>query len=461
MAATKVTTSVSRRHTKHVHKTESAKVDHVEDGGLIHHYSDVVDRKKKLSGTKSTSVRAARRCYTFMLIVFAIFIISRYMDMHVNSFYAIFSVVGGGTQNVLAVRPMAVQLMDTPNNLARVQRARAHNINLFDTKGEYRDQEKLVNSEDRYGQKYDRKMDGCVPVSDWQIKSYPTCNMLHEYDISYDDEATIVGTGAYRETWKTTDITGEAMALKTLRLSKEYSGYTFERHIGRHLIDALAMERLTASPYVVDIFAFCGNAGVMEFGDGGSMHSYQQQKVHTSAEDFKVILEAARGLADFHSIDERPSIVHNDVKPSQFIRINGVYKLNDFNKAKYLLYNESTGKKCHNKNVVPSSTGTFRSPEEYKGTRLTEKVDVYALGNSIYTILAGSYPFEGMRNTRVHKIVIDGARAILPDHVLNSEDPYVKALVRAMKLSQIHDPEKRASARDIADLLGEVLDTVG
>ena len=43
------------------------------------------------------------------------------------------------------------------------------------------------------------------------------------------------------------------------------------RNYDRHRKDALASERLSKSPYVVDIYAYCSNSAIFEYGDKGDI----------------------------------------------------------------------------------------------------------------------------------------------------------------------------------------------
>lgn len=53
--------------------------------------------------------------------------------------------------------------------------------------------------------------------------------------------------------------------------SKSYEHDFTHPNYDRHRRDAVAMERLTKSPFVLDIYGFCGNSGLFEFGNGGDI----------------------------------------------------------------------------------------------------------------------------------------------------------------------------------------------
>jgi hypothetical protein len=80
------------------------------------------------------------------------------------------------------------------------------------------------------------------------------------------------------------------------------------------------------------------------------------------------------GVAAVHNIDKegQASIAHTDISPGQFIRIDGIYKLNDFNRARFLRWSPSENRPCGYR--VSRNPGTNRSPEEYESLKQTEKV---------------------------------------------------------------------------------------
>jgi tRNA A-37 threonylcarbamoyl transferase component Bud32 len=68
----------------------------------------------------------------------------------------------------------------------------------------------------------------------------------------------------------------------------------------------------------------------------------------------RVGYHVASGVAAMHSIDEKPSLVHNDLCHHQYILMDGVYKLNDFHLASLNLIDKETGSSCKEPKWSPS-----------------------------------------------------------------------------------------------------------
>ena len=96
----------------------------------------------------------------------------------------------------------------------------------------------------------------------------------------------------------------------------------------------------------------------------------------------------------------------------------------------------------------------FRAPEEYKVEALSEKVDVFSLGNIIYSIITGIYPFAkkeySMRETK--KRVKNGEKPPLKATYRESDNPIDRVLLKAMDMSLIYRWQDRARAYDVHDL---------
>jgi hypothetical protein len=87
-----------------------------------------------------------------------------------------------------------------------------------------------------------------------------------------------------------------------------------------------------------------------------------------------IATQAAIGLADLHNIDSEgdASIAHTDISPNQYIKVRGIYKLNDFNRARFIPWSNKNKTACPYR--IGSNPGKNRAPEEYKLEPQSEKV---------------------------------------------------------------------------------------
>ena len=76
------------------------------------------------------------------------------------------------------------------------------------------------------------------------------------------------------------------------------------------------------------------------------------------------MLQVVESVKEVHMLGAEESngrhiLVHNDIKPMQFIQTSkdgSVYKLNDFNKSVFLTYKKGSGNKCPFHNKITKST---------------------------------------------------------------------------------------------------------
>lgn len=323
----------------------------------------------------------------------------------------------------------------------------------------------------------------CVPMASWQTTFYPTCNAFHERDLPDDllEALSLISSkGHWRSAWELRDwaqngwqgggIDHEvSVVIKMLQYEHNMEDAFFEFN----RVDALAMERLTPSPYVMDIYGFCGMSVATSFA--GEDIAKLSDKL-TPLERLNLAREVAVGLADIHGIDgggRRVSLVHNDINYSNILisKERRVPVFNDFNIAVLSMWNERTNDACRFKSHFPNPQ--WRSPEEQvdmngeSNKRLTEKIDVYALGNVFFRFIAGTGPWKKtqwrqdgkLTQADKDKIALlkmeEGGTPPLPAGVkeLKEKDPAVNALFQAMRMCYRHDPRERPSARDIVEYL--------
>lgn len=356
--------------------------------------------------------------------------------------------------------------------------------------------------------------DNCTAKHEWQLGAYPVCNTLHEHELSHllrmftraarrfvpknevssrplrkiegEGEEIIrpLSNGYWRDVWVLSKASGsfdtnlpinetsssdetfseELTVLKTLRYEHEFN----DRNYDRHRKDALASERLSNSPYVVDIYAYCANTAVFEYGKGGDIDGRlwdwdeEEEKyrivVIPSIEMLDLAYQVARAIADMHDVEDDgyASIAHTDITPAQFIFIDGHWKLNDFNRCRFMRVKKEDDSPCGF--YVGANPGKFRAPEEYEFKEESEMVDVYSMGIVFYSILTGNSPWEDEKECKAQKKVIAGKRPEIPDNILESKDVAIQAILRATHGCWQQNPNDRPKAYVIRDDLRTVMD---
>jgi hypothetical protein len=326
--------------------------------------------------------------------------------------------------------------------------------------------------------------DKCVPMADWQSTFYPTCNEFHGFDapeaLSDRDLWMISSKGYWRYAWEvvenktkhwTDDSWGEyshdsSIVLRTFKLEHTYEEAYFENN----RVDAIAMERLTKSPYVIKMFGYCGMSVLTEYA---GQHVGQVVDTLNPLEKLDLAKMIAQGVNDVHSIGDEVSLVHNDLNLANILigKNHSRPLLNDFNIAVLMMKRNDTGEACPFTSHFPNPQ--WRAPEEQVDEHgltsklLTEKIDIYALGNVMYRFAVGRGPWnrpDGLSLTKEQRLEIatlkmkEGALPRIPDEVLNSQEPATMALLSIMRGCYQHRPELRPSAKKIMDQLQSAID---
>ena len=106
--------------------------------------------------------------------------------------------------------------------------------------------------------------------------------------------------------------------------------------------------------------------------------------------------------------------------------------------------------------------GHFRSPEEYtEKSALTEKIDVYSLGNLLWSILKEETVWPSIKSEDVQKNVREG---IFPTISSDESDNYTameKAVIHAMEMCFVMDVDKRNTSLEVEKYLRKKLKKFG
>ena len=318
----------------------------------------------------------------------------------------------------------------------------------------------------------------CIPMSSWQETSFPNCNSIHEIGYSekiHSNEFRYVASGGFNDVFQVQDRyegLDPSLAMKILSpkrspffLALPIGSQYNDRNFDRARQDALIVERLTKSPYVPDVYGYCGFASVVPFAD--SRRSLENMLEHheiyfgnlSPMIQLKYAMEAAKGLAAVHGIDDEylSSVAHGDLSIRQYMFINGTLRLADFNQGALLRRNHTAPDMACKLKGSLHPIDKDRSPEEYAQRPRTSAIDIWALGSIFYHMLTGKKVWSekkgwsGLIESR--KLTIEGNLPSIDGAILNSTDPVKQALKKALDMCYIYEPSERGTAKEVATYL--------
>lgn len=296
--------------------------------------------------------------------------------------------------------------------------------------------------------------DDCQPSAEWQTKSFPTCNLMHEspfHEFAYK----YLGKGIFRRAYMVNATADTRLVYKMLRMDKSFESRALEMPMlfQDHRVDALALERLTSSPNVINIFTHCGNSMITESGVETLNDAYVKTfSIEDVPDNLNVAAVVAEALHTVHSIDGDDlgaTLAHGDFHHKNvLLTADGRLVLNDFNQG--ILIPRTKDGPCHYSNYRWRGLDfESRPPERFHRHTFVavDKVDVFGLGLIFATLLTGAKPFEhldrpGLRQPRVLR---------LDREILESQSTAVQALVYAALACLAFDPKDRPSAKRVAE----------
>jgi serine/threonine-protein kinase len=169
--------------------------------------------------------------------------------------------------------------------------------------------------------------------------------------------------------------------------------------------EAQAVGRLT-HPRIAGIYDYGEDVEiafiVMELVNGKSLFQHMQGEARF---ELKEIGEIVRQLLDGLGYAHEQGVVHRDIKPSNvLVNEEGRIKISDFGIARL------DSSKLTNVGEVMGSPG-YMSPEQFLGTEIDARSDIYSVGIIAYELLTGRRPFIG-NDAEV-------MRQVLNDHPIN------------------------------------------
>lgn len=331
-----------------------------------------------------------------------------------------------------------------------------------------------------------------------------TCNLVHELDFNLPT-LKYLAKGNYKIAW---DVVlnnkenghDEHYAMKTVKYSKVKSS---SREVNRNTRDALIMERAGRAPIshennVLPMYQYCSSTTIVPFATQLSLDKYiPRMRTHLSAEEmYHLALQAARGLYQMHAYkDGKPTYVHADVKPAQFLLFDHppsglseaedgdglpILQINDFNRGKYVTRSSDNEECTFQLCGIKHRGSTYRSPEEYMDCGdQSSAIDVFSLGGVFFYILSnGLKPWFHTSSSNAVKNILQGEIPELPDRddyksYLHFDDeeidfvterakhPLLVALQDVMKRCWSFDPSERPTSLEVVQVLLSSAESVG
>ncbi|MBT9611599.1 MAG: serine/threonine protein kinase [Aquabacterium sp.] len=259
-----------------------------------------------------------------------------------------------------------------------------------------------------------------------------------------------LGQGAMGAVYQGHDpATGRRVAIKTMALSREFSGDDLVDARNRFLREAEMAGRLQHPDIVgiLDAGEVDGLAYIaMELVEGVDLARHAQaSQLLSVSQVLRITARVAEALAYAHT----RGVTHRDVKPANIMvdPAHDVVKVMDFGVAR-------VADATRTRTGVVLGTPTFMSPEQLSGQPTDGRSDVYSLGVTLFQLLTGALPYRNDSMAALMRAI--GREPPTPLLSLRPELPPALGDIVALAL-QKHPATRYASGQQMADDLRAVL----
>ena len=163
---------------------------------------------------------------------------------------------------------------------------------------------------------------------------------------------------------------------------------------------------------------------VMEFIKGETLRSMVDRRGPIPAHvALPIFIQALRGVAAGH----KRGIIHRDLKPSNLmITEEGTVKITDFGIAKV---RSNTGLTRESTRV---GSAKYMAPEQILGRPVDERTDIYIMGGTLYELLTGRPPFQGVSQFEIDFAHVRDRPKLPTEYCPNIPPAAVDAVMRAL-----------------------------
>lgn len=296
-------------------------------------------------------------------------------------------------------------------------------------------------------------------VEIFTLATCPRCGTKNTAPGKIDDLmlVEIIGSGGMGVIYRAVDLMLHREVV--VKLMRPLPGGKFAASIQGSLQEARAQARIN-HPNVVQIHTIIWHGEqpciVMELVSGGTAHQLiNKSKPPDETRVLQIAIDITRGL----EATWKAKIVYGDVKPSNILLTDeGVAKLADFGLSRMargpLAEDDSMGSSIAGASSMggddaPSGTATYVAPEVAKRKLPDFRSDIYSLGITLFQLLTGDAPFQGLDKKSKIAARMNG---IVPQvSAFRNVHPKTNAVVAKM-MSFYPDMRYQSHADLIADL---------
>jgi len=241
----------------------------------------------------------------------------------------------------------------------------------------------------------------------------------------------LLGRGGMGEVYRATDLTlGQSVALKFLPASAAGDQRLIERFHGE-----VRVARQVSHPNVCRVYDIGAVGGMpflsMEYVDGEDLAALLRRIGRLPADK---ALEIARKLCAGLAAAHDRGVIHRDLKPANImINRHGDVLIMDFGLA--AVASQLSGPEARN------GTPAYMAPERLRGTEVTARSDIYALGLVLYELFTGRRPYDG---ATVEKLLAQ-QQAVAFTSMSSLASDIGPAVENAIRRCLEPDPAKRAA----------------
>jgi serine/threonine-protein kinase len=210
----------------------------------------------------------------------------------------------------------------------------------------------------------------------------------------------IIGTGSMGVVYLGHDpVINRPVAIKTIQRHLLEASAKQHSAAARFRVEAQAAGRLSHRN-IVSVYQFGEDDAcafiVMEYVAGHSLSDYLRRPERLTMDEVLCLMNQ---LLDALHYAHEAGVVHRDIKPANLmVDAEGKLKITDFGIAR------TESSQVTRVNAVVGSPG-YMAPEQYTGTTLDRRVDVFSAGVLLYQMLTGALPFTGTDESIMYQIV--------------------------------------------------------